>query len=170
MKVWKSDLPKPHLNPIPLAPIMLFRAGPTIQVVIRNGLAAYAMKNPLFFNFDVSAMNTVIEKSIPRYPTQKKTCAAQYVLTSLQPAIMTSPRVMEITMRHSACGLPQTSMILAYGSLKMPAMREEMTLVSAVRECLSKLLVTYGARKLTVPDVKASMNSISHILQVYQRY
>jgi hypothetical protein len=55
-------------------------------------------------------------------------------------------------------------MIFAYGNFQIPPTRDEITPVSAVRECSRKELVTYGVSVPTVPEAHVSMNSISHTL------
>ncbi len=42
-----------------------------------------------------------------------------------------------------------------------------MMLVTAVRECSSKELVTYGVRVLTIPELKADTNWITQILDTH---
>lgn len=68
------------------------------------------------------------------------------------------PRVTAITPSIRACGLPHILMIFAYGNFQIPAIREEITPVSAVRECCWKEDVTYGVRVLMVDEVKESVN------------
>jgi hypothetical protein len=63
-----------------------------------------------------------------------------------------------------ACARPQTFMIFASGSFQIPAISDEMTPVSAVRECSWKLEVTYGVKVLTTPLVKAMTKAMSQIM------
>lgn len=99
-------------------------------------------------------------------PTAEKTCAAAYISTLLQAAIMIIPITQSTTVNVSPCGRPQVSRILARGSLESPPMTLDIMPTVGVRECFWKELVTKGFRARRTTSCVDVMKYMSQILDL----
>lgn len=98
------------------------------------------------------------------YPTDENTCAAAYVSTPLQTAIMIYPMTQMKSVKARPCGRPQVSSIFASGILLSPPMMLAIIPVAAVRLCRENELVTYGLRDRSTTSSIEAMKYISQIL------